>query len=86
MKFRMLCAGLLVSSLAVANDDGQSPKSISVLNLSQDAVALWVNGEYRKLRAGVAMLQPCLPGEKVEVQVEMELTYIGCGEKKEIGL
>lgn len=84
MKIKSLCAMLLLSPLALANAENQIPKSISVLNLSGDTVDLWVNGEYRELRAGVAMLQPCLVGEKVEVQVGMELTNIACGETKEI--
>ena len=84
MKIRMLCAGLLLSPLAAANGGEPLPKSVSVLNLSGGAVDLGVNGEYRELRAGVAMLQPCLVGEKVEVQVGMELTNIACGETKEI--
>lgn len=84
MKIRMMCLGLLMSSAAVANDVDRNPKSASILNLSDRAVDLWVNGEYRELRAGVAMLQPCLVGEKVEVQVGMELSHLECGETKEI--
>lgn len=84
MKVRMLCAGLLLSSFAVANSGEPLPKSITVLNHSPEAVDLWVNGEYRKLRAGTAMLQPCLTGENVEIQVRTELTNISCGESKEI--
>ncbi|SOB74744.1 hypothetical protein SAMN04488490_0271 [Marinobacter sp. LV10R510-11A] len=84
MKIKVLCVGLLLSSAAMANDPGQNPKSISVLNFSEGAVDLWVNGEYRELRSGIAMLQPCLVGEQVEIQVGMELTHIECGETKEI--
>ncbi|WP_372963881.1 hypothetical protein [Marinobacter sp.] len=84
MKIRMMCLGLLVSTAAVANDVDRNPTSASILNLTDQAVDLWVNGEYRELGAGVAMLQPCLVGEKVEVQVGMELSHIECGETKEI--
>lgn len=84
MKLRLVFVGLLFSSLALAGNDDKPPKSVSVLNLSEESVDLWVNGEYRSLRAGVAVLQPCLPGEKVEVQINMELSHIECGEKKEI--
>ncbi|WP_417521828.1 hypothetical protein [Marinobacter sp.] len=84
MKIRMMCLGLLLSMAAVANDVDRSPKSASILNFTDRAVDLWVNGEYRELRAGVAMLQPCLAGEKVEVQVGMEISHIECGETKEI--
>jgi len=64
MKIIMLCVGLLMSTVAVANDVDQNPKSVSILNFSDEAVDLWVNGEYRELRGGVAMLQPCLVGGK----------------------
>jgi len=84
MKIETLCAALFLSPLAIANNGEPLPKSITVLNLSGQTVDLWVNGEYRGLRAGLAMLQPCFAGEKVEVQVGMELTNIACGESKEI--
>ncbi len=84
MRFTCLCAGLVMSSLAFANAGVATPKSISVLNLSTDSVELWVNGEYRELNAGTAMLYPCLQGEKVELQLDLKLDYVPCGEKREI--
>jgi hypothetical protein len=84
MQLRMFFVGLLFSSIALAGNEAERPQSVSVLNLSGKAVDLWVNGEYRLLRAGVAMLQPCLPGEKVEVQISVELSQLACGETKEI--
>jgi len=84
MQLRMFFVVLVFSSLALAGNEVERPQSVSVLNLSDGAVDLWVNGEYRKLRSGVAVLQPCLPGEKVEVQIRMELSQLACGETKEI--
>jgi len=84
MKVNFMCVGLLFSSLVMASDDVLPPKSISVINLSDKVLDLWVNGEYRELKAGVALLQPCLPGENVELQVSMDLSYIPCGGVKEI--
>lgn len=84
MWLKLFCAGTLFSSIALAGDNIERPQSVSVLNLSGESVELWVNGEYRELRAGVAMLQPCLHGEKVEVQVRMGMSYLACGETKEI--
>ena len=43
-----------------------------------------VNGEYRELNAGTAMLYPCLQGEKVELQLDLKLDYVPCGDKREI--
>jgi len=84
MKIKLLCAGLMFSSLVMAKGNVAPPKSVSVINLSGNVVDLWINGEYRELKAGVAVLQPCLPGEEVEVQAGMDLTYIQCGEIMEI--
>lgn len=86
MQFKLLGACLLLSSFAFAGTDAQAqaPRSVSVLNLSNNSVDLWMNGEYRELSAGKALLYPCLHGEKVEVQIGSQLNYLECGDKKEI--
>jgi len=81
---KLACAGLLTSTLAVAGPDAAAVRSVSVVNLTGEAVELWMNGEYRQLQTSTALLYPCLPGEKVEVQHEMKLDYLMCGENRRI--
>jgi len=84
MRSKLLCAGLLASSVTFAGSEVEPPNSVSVLNLSNEQIELWVNGEYRKLNAGTALLYPCLQGEKVELQLDLKLHYVPCGEKREV--
>ncbi|TYC63818.1 hypothetical protein FMN52_00915 [Marinobacter sp. BW6] len=84
MRFKLLFTGLVASSLTFAGAEVEPPNSVSVLNLSNEQVELWVNGEYRELNAGTALLYPCLQGEKVELQLDLKLDYVRCGEKREI--
>jgi hypothetical protein len=84
MRFILLFASLLASPFALASAASEPATSVSVLNLSNDSVDLWMNGEYRELRASSGLQYPCLQGEKVEVQVGMKLDYLVCGEIKEI--
>lgn len=84
MRLKLVIAGLLASSIAFAGTDAKTATSVTVLNLSDELVDLWMNGEYRVLGASSGLQYPCLPGEKVEVQVGMTLDYLACGEKREI--
>lgn len=84
MRLKLVIAGLLASSIAFAGTDAKTATSVTVLNLSDELVDLWMNGEYRELGASSGLQYPCLPGEKVEVQVGMKLVYLACGEKREI--
>lgn len=84
MNIKLLCCGLMVSSLAVANPDTAPTNSVSVANMTDEALDLWINGEYRQLKQSTALFYPCLPGEKVEVQHLAKLEYLICGEKRGI--
>lgn len=84
MKLKFLLIGLLSSCIVLAGEDVVRPQSVSVLNLSAKPVDLWLNGEYRSLGSGVAVLQPCLNGENVEVQINSSLSNVECGDKVEI--
>lgn len=76
--------GLMFTAFAVADSNQGVVRSVSIQNLANTNVVVWVNGVQKEIAYEHAILSPCLLDESVEVQVGDSLRFISCGSSLEI--
>ena len=81
---KLIFAGILLSAGSIAGQVEDIVRSVSIQNSTDSSVVVWVNGEKKEVAYNSAILAPCLPDEKVEVQVRDSLTRFPCGSTVEI--
>ena len=77
-------AGFFLSASASAALAEEVVRSVSIQNSTSSSIVVWVNGEKKEIGYNSAILAPCLPGEKVEVQVGDSLERFPCGSTVEV--
>ena len=80
----LIFAGIFLSAGSIAGQAEQVVRSVSIQNSTDSSVVVWVNGEKKEVGYNSAILAPCLPDEKVEVQVGSSLERFPCGSTVEI--
>jgi len=80
----LIFAGFFLSASAAAGLAEEVVRSVSIQNSTRSSIVVWVNGEKKEIGYNSAILAPCLPGEKVEVQVGNSLERFPCGSTVEI--
>lgn len=71
--------GLLLSAGAIADPSKGIAMSISIHNLTEKSIVVWINGVREIIEYESAVTAPCLPNESIEIQVRDSIKKISCG-------
>ncbi|PIE40888.1 MAG: hypothetical protein CSA49_06160 [Gammaproteobacteria bacterium] len=75
---------LILSANVMADSNIETAQSVSIMNLTEASVDIWINGVRNKIERSSAILTPCLPNEHVEIQANENIENISCGKILEI--
>jgi hypothetical protein len=74
----------IAMSFSANSLERKSVKSIDVHNLSKSQKQIWVNGTSHSIESESSLWVPCLPEEKMEIQISNKIETLVCGENMEL--
>ena len=76
---RIIFFAFAVFACAVHVQAGVSPNSFHVVNISDQVVEIWINGDSFEISPDSGIMVPCIEHELHVVQTERELLQVSCG-------
>ena len=83
MKTILALIGVVIS-FSANSLESKAANSVDVHNASNVQKQIWVNGNIHSIESESSLWVPCLPDEKIEIQVFNKIEILTCGDIMEL--